>query len=118
MTDTTIQNSGRSPLLKCAMDTMEGVFLAFTTEGKILEWNSRLKEVTGYSGDEIKKMPSTDLIGEEAGQIEERLEGASVEGASKEGRTRFVSYLKAKNGRSPPYRFTASLLRINGGKLI
>lgn len=99
-----MRDAVRSPLLRCALDTVEEVFLACTTDGEILQWNAHLEEVAGYSGEEISEMSLARLTGEEGSHVKRR-----VREARGEGRTRFRSYLETKEEGRIPYSFTAAL---------
>lgn len=84
---------------------MQEVFFAFTPEGKILQWNRRLKEVTGYSDDEIAQMHPADFVPPDETDLVRR----HIERVLDEGRTRLEAHYQTKEGRRIPYEFTGSL---------
>lgn len=103
-----------SSLLRRAMNALKEVFFVFTPEGKIVEWNQPLSEVTGYTDEEIEEMHPTDFLPDE----EENFLRRHIEEALEKKQTRLESRLLTKQGRETPYEFTVSLLEQSGETLV
>lgn len=97
-----------------ALNVMQEVFFAFTPEGEILQWNQRLKEVTGYSDEEIAQMHPVDFVpSKEVDRVERHIERVLEEGS-----TRLKAHYETKEGTEIPYEFTGSLLEWKNRRLI
>ncbi|WP_117591646.1 bacterio-opsin activator domain-containing protein [Haloprofundus halophilus] len=100
-----------SALLDSAIDTLTDVFFLFDLDGRFLQWNSRLREVTGYSDDEIEQMIPLDFIApEDRSAITEAIVRVVETGKAQEE----ASLLTSEDERIP-YEFTGALLHDEDG---
>ncbi|MDD4908837.1 MAG: PAS domain S-box protein [Candidatus Omnitrophica bacterium] len=81
------------------MNSMPGIFFVFDTDGKLLLWNKKVEEISGYSHEEIKELTNFDvLFDEEKIELKDKIEEAFTKGeAHMEG------YLLTKNKKSIPF---------------
>lgn len=102
------------PFTDQALDALGEVFFVFTVEGEILQWNRRVREVTGYSDDEIAQMHPVELVpAHEADIIKRKIPEVLTEGS-----VQLEAHFRTKEDRKIPYEFTGSLLEWNGEKLV
>jgi PAS domain S-box-containing protein len=81
------------------MNSMPGIFFVFDTDGKLLLWNKKVEEISGYSHEEIKELTHFDvLFDEEKIELKDKIEEAFTKGeAHMEG------YLLTKDKKSIPF---------------
>jgi PAS domain S-box-containing protein len=97
-----------------ALNTIQDLFYVFDTNGKILRWNRRVCEVTGYSDEEVAAMSPSDFFpSEDAKPVEE-----SVETVYRDGHGSLVASVRAKDGRLMPFEFMGSSLVDSEGETI
>ncbi|WP_224269524.1 bacterio-opsin activator domain-containing protein [Haloprofundus salinisoli] len=100
-----------SALLDSAIDTLTDVFFLFDLDGRFLQWNSRLREVTGHTDDEIEQMVPLDFVAPE--------DGAAISEAIvrviEEGTAQAEASLLSADGERIPYEFTGALLHDENG---
>ncbi|KTG10039.1 hypothetical protein AUR64_10580 [Haloprofundus marisrubri] len=100
-----------SALLDSAIDTLNDVFFLFDLDGQFLQWNERLRDVTGYSDDEIEQMVPLDFVApEDHAAISEAIVRVIEDGRAQQE----ASFLTADEERIP-YEFTGALLRDDDG---
>lgn len=100
--------------LKDVFDALEEVFFVFTPEGDIRQWNRRVREVTGYSDEEIAEMHPADFVPvDEVSRVER-----GIQTTLEEGRVRLEAAFLTKSGERIPYEFTGRLLDRDGEVLI
>lgn len=102
------------PFTEKALNAIGEIFFVFTAEGRLLQWNRRVNEVTGYSDEEIREMHPVQFVPEEDADLVRQQIGKVLE----EGKTRFEARYRTKDGREIPYEFTGSLLEHDGQQLI
>lgn len=107
------ENPGR-PFTDKALDALDEVFFVFTATGKMVQWNRRVNEVTGYTDEEIARMRTVDFFSDEDASLIRR----RIRDVVKRGRVRVKAHLQTKAGQNIPYEFTGSLLEWEGERLI
>ncbi len=91
------------------IDSLPGVFYVFDDK-KILKWNHKWGEITGYSNEEISKMYGPDFVIEE-----DREEIAkAMSNVFKHGYAEAEANILSKEGDVIPYLFTGALKEIDG----
>ncbi|WP_458206965.1 PAS domain S-box protein [Haladaptatus sp. NG-SE-30] len=90
--------------IRVVLDTLPDVFYVFDATGSLVQWNDRLKRITGYDDEELAGMSPFEFVPEEdsetiASAIEAVLAGDRIE-------TR-QSALVTKDGDRVPYEFNA-----------
>lgn len=98
--------------IEAIFDSIPGLLYLYDMNGRLLRWNKKHETLTGYSTDEMANMRLMDwYVGDEASQNAVR-EG--VERTIEHGHGESEALLQAKNGKSIPMCFTASLLNLDG----
>ena len=101
-------------LIDLALDTLQDIFFVFDVEGRLLHWNQRLAEITGYAADEIARMHPLDFfVGENVRLIEDGILKTLANGSN-----RVEAELTTKHGDRIPYEFRGSRLTDSDGKVI
>lgn len=93
-------------LLRQWMDTVEDVVFILGPEGSILMWNARVRQVTGYTDDEIARMRAHEFVPD---REQPYLRRKIVE-VLETGSAHVEAHYLTKDGRQIPYEFTGSLL--------
>ncbi len=99
---------------RAMLDAINDVLFAFTPEGRIVQWNHRVNEVTGYSDEEIAAMHPVEFVP----KAERAFVAGKIEEALREGQVVLEVHFLTKDGRKIPYEFTGSLLERDGPALI
>jgi PAS domain S-box-containing protein len=97
-----------------SLNMLSDVFFVLDLEGKLLRWNKRLNDVTGYSDREIVLMkPGDFFLSTDIERISKAIKSVVDKGT-------FSSELTAvtKDGKQIPYEFRATLMRDYTGSLI
>lgn len=103
-----------SSLFEGAVDAVPELVVFFTPEGKMVEWNRRVPEETGYANEEIATMHPVDFVCSEEGDlIREHIRKVVTN-----GRTRVNVRLRTKQGDLRPYDFTGTLVEKNNQDLV
>jgi PAS domain S-box-containing protein len=97
-----------------ALDSLRDVFYVIDTEGRLVRWNDRVNEVTGYTDREIEAMAPTDFFPEDD---RERVMGAIGE-VLETGRASVTVDLLTKAGDQIPHEFTGASLTDADGEPI
>ncbi|MFB6281805.1 MAG: PAS domain S-box protein, partial [Haloferacaceae archaeon] len=96
------------------LDAIEDVFYVFDTDRRIVQWNDRLGEVTGYSDGEIAEMGPADFFPEDhAGRVADAVREVFETGSA----TVRADYLTA-DGERIPYEFTGTRLTGPDGEVL
>lgn len=101
-------------LTEQVLNTLEDIYFVFTEEGRVIQWNQRIREVTGYTNEQIAQMHPTEFV--PADEVEHIMH--QIQTVLTEGQTRFTGYLKTQDGEVIPYEFSGSLLEHEGQRLI
>ncbi len=89
---------------------LPGVFYMFDDQGTLVRWNNRFQEVTGYSLEELTRMPAGNFFeGEHKTLIANRMQAVFAEGRA-DAQADFVS----KDGTKTPYYFTGVRILLDG----
>jgi PAS domain S-box-containing protein len=92
------------------LDSVPGIPYLFDADGRLVRWNKKQEEMTGYSGAELVHMHITDWFrGEDVGYIAARMAKVFQEGYADAEAT-----LVAKDGTRIPFYFTGVRLILDG----
>ncbi len=96
------------------LDSVPGLLYLYDEKGRLVRWNRRHEEMTGYSGEELRDRYLLDWFeGEDRAQV--------ARGILRGGHDRHTSVeanLKTKDGRQVPFLFTAVPLVIDGRQYV
>jgi PAS domain S-box-containing protein len=97
------------------IDSLPGIFyLLDCTSSKIIRWNKRVEEITGYSSEEIDNIPYLDFIDEsDRKNLSEKLMEVLKNGSSEA-----EVNIRTKDGRRIAYYFTGWLVILEGNPFI
>ncbi len=85
------------------IDSLPGPFYLLDDRGRVIRWNRRHEEVTGYSADEIAVMSPLDYFeGEERELVDSRIQKVFSEGEAE-----VEAHIVRKNGERTPYYLRA-----------
>ncbi|RPI36654.1 MAG: PAS domain S-box protein [Nitrospiraceae bacterium] len=91
------------------INSLPGIFYMYDDEGKLVRWNKKHEEVTGYSAEELSRMYALDFFTDAHKQhIRSRMETVFAEGEA------FTEApLLLKNDKEIPYFFTGRLVTLD-----
>ncbi len=95
-----------------AVNMLEELFFVMDLEGRFLSWNSKLKELTGYTDAELHMMDSAEVFTREERQ--RLLDEVGCLGPGEKAVLRM--YLTAADGARVPYELSAVLISDSGDK--
>jgi PAS domain S-box-containing protein len=96
-------------LLDHIINSLPGIFYMYDDEGKLIRWNKKHEEVTGYSPEELFGMHPTDFFAEEHKQyISSRVQSVFTKGEAF-AEAPFLT----KSGEQIPYFFTGRLTELD-----
>lgn len=96
-------------LLDVLVQNMPGTFYIFDREGRMLRWNRRVSEITGYSDKKIEKMSPLDFFSaEEKNKVREAVEEAFAKGYGE-----IQANLITGNKKKIPFFFRAGKVNIH-----
>lgn len=93
-----------------ALNSLQDVFYVLDTEGNIVRWNRRLKEVLGYTAEELKYMNALQFFTEE----DHPPIIAAIQNVFTHGTTEVSSQFYTKRGVHMPYFFRGSHIVLDG----
>ncbi|MEO8340196.1 MAG: PAS domain S-box protein [Nitrospirota bacterium] len=96
------------------MDTVPDILFTLDNQGRLVKWNRRLGDVTGYSPEELLHKPALTFVPPE----EQTRTAAAIQRAFTEGYAELDGHLLTKEQRLIPYHWTGALLRNPHGKPI
>lgn len=100
--------------IRSIIRSLPGIFYVFNNEGRFLQVNAKLTEVTGYSLEEIFKMHPLDFfIGEDKNTI-----AAAIRKVFEIGETVAEANVLSKSGKLTPYYLTGVRTEIEGKVLL
>ncbi|MFH1148944.1 MAG: PAS domain-containing sensor histidine kinase [Actinomycetota bacterium] len=99
--------------LESAIDTLQDIFIVFDLGGRLLRWNLRGLEVTGYDEDELADMNIKSFLGN--GDFERVSEAIAV--GIQEGYASVETDLLRKDGEVIPYEFYGTPLLDGAGNV-
>ncbi len=92
------------------IDSMPGIVYFYDTSGKFLRWNRNFETVSGFSGEEIKRMNPLDFFtADEKPRVEARIAEVFSRGESS-----VEAGFLAKDGGTTPYFFSGRKVILNG----
>ena len=89
-----------------AIDSLDDLFYVVGMDGELRRWNNRIREVSGYSDDEIAEMRADEFFPPE----ERDRVNAAIEETLETGRTVVEFEFRTADGERIPYEFTGSKL--------
>ena len=92
------------------LDTLTDVFAVITPEGRLVRWNERLLQVTGYTAEELSTLTTSDLFSAAAHTSLAQALDAVVH----DEEARRTIELQTKSGMRIPYEFTGAQLDTRG----
>jgi PAS domain S-box-containing protein len=96
------------------INSLPGIFYMYDEQSKLVRWNKRHEEVTGYTANDLAGRMNLDFFAEEH---RERVAGA-VQTVFIEGSGYVEAPLLLKDGSQVPYFFTGHLAMIEGGQYL
>jgi PAS domain S-box-containing protein len=100
--------------LDSLLKSLPGVMYLFDESGRFLMWNDLFEKVTGYSGEEIKKMHPLDFI---TSDDKDKVSKA-IEKSFKEKNAVVYARFFSRNGEEIPYHFTGISFTADGSNYI
>jgi PAS domain S-box-containing protein len=96
--------------IAAVLDSVPGLPYLFDAEGRLVRWNQKQEKVTGYSAEELARMPITAWFrGDDVGRITAQMTKVLTEGYA-EAEAGFVT----KDGTTIPFFFTGVRLIVEG----
>jgi PAS domain S-box-containing protein len=94
------------------IETIPDIVFALNTQGNLVKWNRRLRDVTGYSPEELLNKPALAFVPPE----EQTATAAAIQRAFTEGYAELDGHLLTKDLRTIPYHWTGALLKNLAGE--
>ncbi|WP_241662552.1 PAS domain S-box protein [Halorubrum depositum] len=88
------------------LDTIDDAFYTLDTDGALMRWNDRLREITGYGDRELERKNALELF---AGTDRDRI-GDAIETVLETGTAAVEAELIAKDGTATPIEFTGAIV--------
>lgn len=107
-------SSSDRPLAGHFIDYLDQPCGVITPGGRLLQWNEKVCEVTGYNDEELVGMGAVELVPEEEKQLIEE----EIQAVLEEGQVTVRAHYLTKDGRQVPYEFQAARQRMDGRTLI
>jgi PAS domain S-box-containing protein len=101
-------------LRQLALDSLPDSFFICDLAGKFLSWNKAFQESTGYSGEEIEKMKTKDIL---AAKDLARM-NAAIKKSMKKGPTKVKAVVVTKGKQHLLTEFSGAVLKDSNGKVI
>lgn len=111
-TERTQQLREKRAVINGSVGALDELFYVVGPDGRLRRWNDTVREVTGYSDDQLAGMELTRFV---ANPDQERLDGA-LETALNGGCATVAAELRTADGTAVPYRFTGSRLTDSAGE--
>ena len=89
------------------IESIPDIVFALNTQGNLVKWNRRLRDVTGYSHEELLNKPALAFVPPE----EQTSTAAAIQRAFMEGYAELEGHLLTKDHRLIPYHWTGALLK-------
>jgi PAS domain S-box-containing protein len=96
------------------INSLPGIFYMYDDKGKLVRWNRKHEEATGYSREELLGMNVLDFFAEE----HKKYLLSCVQSVFTEGESLAEAPLLIKNGSQVPYLFTGRLATLDGNKYL
>ncbi|RPH77683.1 MAG: PAS domain S-box protein, partial [Nitrospiraceae bacterium] len=100
--------------LRNVIETIPDILFTLNTQGSLVKWNKRLRDVTGYSPEELLNKPALEFVPPE----EQTRTAAAIQRAFTEGYAELEGHLLTKENRLIPYHWTGAVLKNLHGDLI
>ncbi|UHQ95105.1 hybrid sensor histidine kinase/response regulator [Haloterrigena alkaliphila] len=97
-----------------AINTLDDLFYVIDTDGKFIQWNNRLTEVTGYADEEVATMTAEQFFPEDE---RDRIVDA-IEATFSEGEQIVEGTIRTADGEEIPHEFTGARLTDREGELV
>jgi PAS domain S-box-containing protein len=96
------------------MEMAPDIMFTLDTQGNMVRWNQRVKDVTGYSQEELLNKPALAFVPTE----EQARTAAAIQRAFTDGYAELEGHLLTKDHRIIPYHWTGALLKSSHGEPI
>jgi len=96
------------------IESVAGLFFAVDRDGRLVQWNRRVEELTGHHGDDLRRQP---LLSQFAEADRARVAAALKQGFE-QGEARLEANLDTADGRCLPYLFVGRRLDIDPEPLL
>jgi PAS domain S-box-containing protein len=96
------------------IETIPDIVFALDTQGNLVKWNQRLREVTGYSPEELWNKPALAFVPPQ----EQTRTAAAIQRAFTEGYAELEGLLLTKDSRTIPYHWAGAALKDLQGRII
>lgn len=96
------------------METVPDIMFTLDTQGNMVKWNRRVRDVTGYGSEELLNKPALDFVPPE----EQTRTAAAIQRAFTEGYAELDGQLLTKDLRTIPYHWIGALLKNAQGEPI
>ena len=100
--------------LRNVVETAPDIMFTLDTQGNMVKWNRRVRDVTGYSPEELLNKPALAFVPPE----EQTRTGAAIQRVFTEGYAELEGQLLTKEHRLIPYHWTGALLKNPHGEPI
>ncbi|MCB9077820.1 MAG: PAS domain S-box protein [Anaerolineaceae bacterium] len=92
------------------INSLPGMFYLIDVNGKFLQWNKNVEEITGYSAEEVAQRHPLEYFEDK----EKELVARKIQESFETGRSELEASVIAKNGRKIPFYFTGVRIMIDG----
>jgi len=100
--------------LRNITDSVPDVLYTLDTDGRLIRWNKRVEEVTGYTPEELKNRPAVSFVPES----ERSMVAGAIERAFREGYAEVEGHMLTKDGKIIPFHWTGATLKNPEGIVI
>lgn len=96
------------------METIPDILYTINTENKLIRWNKKAEDITGYSADELNNMNAFEFIAKE----DQQRIGQALRDTAEKGYAESEGALLTKNGDKIPYHWTGAILKDENGDVL
>ncbi len=96
------------------IESIPDIMFTLDTQGNMVRWNQRVRDVTGYSQEELLNKPALAFVPTE----EQARTAAAIQRAFTDGYAELEGHLLTKDHRVIPYHWTGALLKSSHGEPI
>ncbi len=100
--------------LQNVMETIPDILFILNTQGNLVKWNQRLRDVTGYSPEELLNKPALAFVSQE----DQSRAATAVQRGLTEGYAELEGHLLTKDHHLIPYHWTGAVLKNGHGESI
>ena len=109
-----VQRQRAQQLSDTIIQNLPGVFLVFDKDGRVLRWNRKVREVTGLSDNELRRLgPSDFLVPQDREKTNREFERTMINGASE-----LDANVLTRDGKSVPFFITGIRAELGGDECL